>query len=122
MNSKTDLDNVSMKRSDTGFSRASAFFSAMDYWILVPVLIMVIIGLFVLHSVVADGVGTTLSYPQGLYRQVGAILLGLAMAMVICLMEPPTLRLFGTAIYIIAVLLLIYVKVDGYSLRSLTGA
>ncbi|NLB10350.1 MAG: FtsW/RodA/SpoVE family cell cycle protein [Clostridiaceae bacterium] len=111
-----------MKRSDTGFSRASAFFAAMDYWILVPVMIMVIIGLFVLHNVAADGVGTTLSYPQGFYRQVGAVLLGLALAMGICLMEPPTLRLFGTGIYIVAVLLLIYVKIDGYSLRSLTGA
>ncbi|HZW97591.1 MAG TPA: FtsW/RodA/SpoVE family cell cycle protein, partial [Bacillota bacterium] len=45
-----------------------------------------------------------------------------ALAMGICLMEPPTLRLFGTGIYIVAVLLLIYVKIDGYSLRSLTGA
>lgn len=122
MNSKANFDNVSMKRSDTGFSRASAFFAAMDYWILVPVMVMVIIGLFVLHNVAADGVGTTLSYPQGFYRQVGAVLLGLALAMGICLIEPPTLRLFGTGIYIVAVLLLIYVKIDGYSLRSLTGA
>jgi rod shape determining protein RodA len=123
MNSKSNLDNnLAMKRSGTGFSRASSFFSAMDYWILVPVLIMVIIGLFVLHNVAADGVGTTLSYPQGFNRQVGAVLLGLALAMGICLMEPPTLRLFGTGIYVVAVLLLMYVKIDGYSLRSITGA
>ncbi|NLB08715.1 MAG: FtsW/RodA/SpoVE family cell cycle protein, partial [Clostridiales bacterium] len=91
-------------------------------WILVPVMIMVLIGLYVLNQVAADGVGTTLSYPSGFYRQVGAVLLGLALAIIICLMELPTLRLFGSIIYIVAVILLIYVKIDGYSLRSLTGA
>lgn len=111
-----------LRRSGSDRSRAAIFFSAMDYWILVPVMIMVLIGLYVLNQVVADGVGTTLSYPSGFYRQVGAVLLGLALAIIICLMELPTLRLFGSIIYIVAVLLLIYVKFDGYSLRSLTGA
>ncbi|MDI9460700.1 MAG: FtsW/RodA/SpoVE family cell cycle protein [Saccharofermentanales bacterium] len=111
-----------LRRSGSDRSRASIFFSAMDYWILVPVMIMVLIGLYVLNQVAADGVGTTLSYPSGFYRQVGAVLLGLALAIIICLMELPTLRLFGSIIYIVAVILLIYVKIDGYSLRSLTGA
>ena len=40
----------------------------------------------------------------------------------ICLLEQPTLRLFGIFIYIASVLLLIYVKIDGYSLEAYTGA
>ena len=120
--SSNSEDNFSLRRSGTGLSRAATFFSVMDYWILVPVLILVLIGLFVLQSVASDGIGTTLNYPSGFYRQIGAVLLGLALAMLICLMELPTLRLFGTILYFVSLLLLIYVKVDGYSLRSITGA
>ncbi len=117
-----DENNYAIKQSGAGFSRSASFFSAMDYWILVPVLIMVVIGLYVLYNVTYDGVGTNLTYPQGFYRQLGTVLLGLALAMAICLMELPTLRLFGMGIYLLSILLLIYVKVDGYSLKAITGA
>ena len=119
LRSSNPNQKYALKRSGSDQSRAAIFFSAMDYWILVPVMIMVLIGLYVLNKVAADGVGTTLSYPSGFYRQVGAVLLGLALAIIICLMELPTLRLFGSIVYIVAVLLLIYVKIDGYSCAPL---
>ncbi len=119
---KQNSDMWSISQTGSKFSRAKMFFTTMDYWLLGPVLLMVIIGLYALNAVGLAGVGTAMRYPWDFYKQIVAVLIGMTLMLVICLLEPPTLRLFGNAVYIVSVLLLFYVKVDGYSLKAITGA
>lgn len=106
----------------TGFEqlKKETYFRAMDYWLLVPVLIISMIGLSVLNKVLSDGFGD--KYPMNLYKQGGAVLVGLLIALVLCLIERPTLKLVGWGIYGISVLLLVYVLVDGKSKIDTWGA
>jgi len=108
--------------SRTGFEqlKRETYFSAMDYWILVPVLIISLIGLFVLNNVLADGFGD--KYPMNFYKQAGAVLIGLLIALVLCLIEVPTLKLVGWSVYGSSLLLLLLVLVDGYSKELEWGA
>ncbi len=113
----------SMRRTggETRQSRADLFFQLLDYRMLVPVLALVIIGLVVLNTVLAKGYGAVIfDYPMNFYKQIVAVLIGLVAASVLCLFEPPTMRLIGGAIYILSILLLIFVKIDGY--RPVAGA
>lgn len=106
---------------ETRQSRADLFFQLLDYKMLVPVLALVIIGLVVLNTVLAKGYGAVIfDYPMNFYKQIAAVLLGIVAASVLCLFEPPTMRLIGGAIYLASILLLIVVKVDGY--RPVAGA
>lgn len=112
-----------MRRTGGGTrqSRADLFFQLLDYKMLVPVLALVIIGLVVLNTVLAKGYGAVIfDYPMNFYKQIAAVLLGVVAASVLCLFEPPTMRLIGGAIYLASILLLIVVKVDGY--RPVAGA
>ena len=79
----------------TGFEqlKKETYFRAMDYWLLVPVLIISLIGLSVLNKVLSDGFGD--KYPMNLYKQAGAVLVGLLIALILCLIEMPTLKLVG---------------------------
>ena len=54
--------------SGTGFEqlKKETYFSAMDYWLLVPVLIISLIGLSVLNKVLSDGFGD--KYPMNLLQ------------------------------------------------------
>jgi rod shape determining protein RodA len=96
-------------------SRADVFFRALDYRMLVPVLALVIIGLVVLNEVLAKGYAAVIfDYPLNFYKQIAAVLLGLVAAFILCLFEPPTMRLIGGIIYGVSLILLFVVKVDGY--------
>ena len=102
-------------------SRADMFFRALDYRMLVPVLLLVIIGLVVLNTVLAKGYGAVIfDYPMNYYKQIAAVLLGVVAASILCLFEPPTMRLIGGIIYIVSIILLFVVKIDGY--RPVAGA
>lgn len=102
-------------------SRADMFFRALDYRMLVPVLALVIIGLVVLNTVLAKGYGAVIfDYPMNFYKQIAAVLLGVVAASILCLCDPPTMRLIGGVIYIVSIVLLFVVKVDGY--RPVAGA
>lgn len=102
-------------------SRSERFFEDMDYLLLIPVLLLTIIGLLVLNQVLQAGYGAG-SYPSNFYKQLGAAILGIFLALLICLLERPTLRLLSWLVYGLSILLLIYVKLDGFSLAALTGA
>ena len=108
--------------SHTGFEqlKRDTFFKKMDYWLLIPIMAVTLIGLFVLNRVLSDGFGDR--YPMNFYRQAGAVLVGLVIALIISLLEAPTLKLVGWMIYSVSVLLLVYVLVDGYSLVDQWGA
>lgn len=102
-------------------SRADIFFQVLDYRMLVPVLALVIIGLVVLNTVLAKGYGAVIfDYPMNFYKQIAAVLMGLVIAFTLCLFEPPTMRLIGGFLYVASLILLIFVKVDGY--RPVAGA
>lgn len=102
-------------------SRSERFFEDMDYLLLIPVLLMTTIGLIVLNMVLQAGYGAG-SYPGNFLKQIGAAALGLLLALLICLLDRPTLRLFSWLVYGLSILLLLYVKVDNFSLAALTGA
>lgn len=108
--------------SRTGFEqlKRETYFSAMDYWLLVPILIISTIGLSVLNKVLSDGFGD--KYPMNFYKQSGAVLIGLLIALLLCLIEVPTLKLVGWSIYGSSLLLLLLVLVDGKSKVDLWGA
>ena len=102
-------------------SRVDLFFQYLDYKMLVPVLALVIIGLVVLNSVLAKGYGAVIfDYPMNFYKQIAAVLIGMVAASILCLFEPPTMRLIGGLIYLVSILLLLVVKLDGY--RPVAGA
>lgn len=102
-------------------SRADSFFAGMDYWLLIPVILMTLIGLVVMNQVLQAGYGFG-TWPSNFIKQVGAVLVGLLLALLICLIEAPTLRLLGWGIYLFSILLLVYAKIDGFSLADVTGA
>jgi len=84
--------------ADTGVTqlKRTGYFSAIDYWLLIPVLAITLIGLFVLNRVLGSGFE---DYPQNLYKQIGAVLIGLALALILGRIELPSLRLVGYIIY-----------------------
>ena len=50
------------------------YFRAVDYWLIVPILTLTMIGIFVLNGVLSTGFT---DYPQNLYKQAGAAVLGI---------------------------------------------
>ncbi|MCD8499134.1 MAG: FtsW/RodA/SpoVE family cell cycle protein [Clostridiales bacterium] len=107
--------------ADTGVTqlKRDGYLSAIDYWLLVPVLAITLIGLYVLNQVLSTGFE---DYPQNLYKQIGAVLIGIVLALVLGRIELPSLRLVGYIIYGSSVLLLALVLVDGFSMESTWGA
>lgn len=109
-----------MPRTGVEHLKKDTYFGAMDYWLLVPILTISLIGLFVLNKVLSDGFGD--AYPMNFYKQAGAVLIGLMIAFLLCLVEVPTLKLISWAIYGVSVLLLVAVPLDGYSEVARWGA
>lgn len=101
-------------------SKLDLYFKVLDYWILVPILSISIIGLFVLNKVLANGYegnGAAM-----FTKQAGAVLVGMLIAFFLCLIETPTMRLVAIGIYAVSVLLLVIVLIDGFSMEAKTGA
>ncbi len=92
---------------------------AVDYYLVVPVLTMTIIGLYVLQKVLSKGYA---AYPGNYYRQIVATVGGVIAALIISLLDEHLLKVVGRIIYVAALFLLILVPIDGYSLAGTWGA
>ncbi len=92
---------------------------AVDYYLVVPVLTMTIIGLYVLQKVLSKGYA---AYPGNYYRQIVATVGGIIAALIISLLDEHLLKVLGRIIYAAALFLLILVPIDGYSLAGVWGA
>lgn len=108
--------------AETGFEqlKKETYFRVLDYWLLIPVLIISMIGLSVLSKVLADGFGD--AYPMNLYRQAGAVMVGILIALILSAVEVPTLRLIAWCVYGVSILLLIYVRIDNFTMEADWGA
>ena len=92
---------------------------AVDYYLVVPVLTMTIIGLYVLQKVLSKGYA---AYPGNYYRQIVATVGGVICALIISLLDEHLLKALGMIIYAVALFLLVLVPIDGYSLAGTWGA
>ncbi len=99
--------------------RNTNYFRTVDYYLIVPILLMTIIGLYVLNKVLSDGYE---AYPGNFYRQVAAASLGMFIALLICLLDTQFMRIIGWIIYGISLFLLVLVLVDNYDLTWKWGA
>jgi len=102
-------------------SRSDSYFELLDYWLLIPVLLMTMIGIFVLNQVYQVGYGSG-TYPMNLIKQMGAVLIGLLLAIGLSVIDMTALRLVGYITYGVSIFLLVVVHIDGYSMADLTGA
>ena len=97
----------------------NSYFRAVDYWLIVPILTLTMIGLYVLNGVLSSGYS---DYPQNLYKQAGAAVLGIFVALIICLLETHFLKLIGWGMYVFSLLLLMVMPFDGFSMETTWGA
>jgi len=95
------------------------YFRAVDYWLIVPILTLTMIGIFVLNGVLSTGFA---DYPQNLYKQAGAAVLGIFIALIICLLETHFMKLIGWGLYVSSLLLLLVMPFDGFSMVDKWGA
>ena len=91
----------------------------VDYYLVVPILAMTIIGLYVLQKVLSKGYS---AYPGNYYRQVVATVAGIIGAMVLSVLDSHFMKIIGRLIYAASLFLLILVPIDGYSLAGTWGA
>jgi len=102
-------------------SRTDSYFKLLDYWLIIPVLILTIIGLYVLNSVYQTGYGAG-EYPGNLIKQIGAVMIGVLLALLISFVDLPVLSLVGYITYALSIFLLVLVHIDSFSMEELTGA
>lgn len=102
-------------------SRSESYFKLLDYWLIIPVLLLTIIGLYVLNSVYQTGYGSG-DYPGNLIKQTGAVMIGVLFALLISFVDLPVLNLVGYVTYAFGIFLLVIVHIDGFSMADLTGA
>lgn len=91
----------------------------VDYYLVVPILTMTIIGLYVLQKVLSKGYA---AYPGNYYRQIVATVAGIVAALILCVLDSHFMKIIGRAIYAVSLFLLILVPIDGYSLKVTWGA
>ena len=99
--------------------RGSAYIRSIDYYLVVPILLLTIIGLFVLNKVLSVGFE---AYPGNFYRQVAAAVLGICITLFICALDTQFLRMIGWGIYAASLFLLILVPIDNFDLTWKWGA
>ena len=99
--------------------RNTQYFRKVDYYLIVPVFLITVIGLYVLNQVLKDGFE---AYPNNFYRQVGAAVVGMVITAFLCAMDTQILRAFGWVIYGVSLFLLVLVPIDGYDLTWKWGA
>ncbi|MBO4474013.1 MAG: rod shape-determining protein RodA [Clostridiales bacterium] len=91
----------------------------VDFWLIVPILSITTIGLYVLNLVLSQGFE---GYPGIFYKQAIAAVIGVTIALIICLLDTQFMKLIGWIMYGVSVLLLIWVLIDGFTLESTWGA
>jgi len=102
-----------MDRPGIERSQRESFFGALDYWLLVPVLLISAMGLYALSGVLYPDYANASAV---FVKQAGAVMGGVTIAIVLCLLDIPTLKLLGWATYGVGLVLLALVLVDGYRL------
>jgi len=91
----------------------------VDYYLVVPILAMTIIGLYVLQRVLSKGYA---AYPGNFYRQIAATVAGIMGALILSVLDSHFMKVIGRLIYAASLFLLILVPIDGYSLVATWGA
>ena len=91
----------------------------VDYYLVIPILTMTIIGLYVLQKVLSKGYA---AYPGNYYRQIVATVAGIIGALILCVLDSHFMKIIGRVIYAASLFLLILVPIDGYSLKVTWGA
>ncbi len=86
-------------------------FQVIDYWLLIPVLFICILGLYVLNIVLQ--LNFPRGYPRNILVQVIAIGMGMIVMIVISFLERSLFRLLGWMIYVVALLLQLLLPVFG---------
>lgn len=99
--------------------RNNEYSKKVDYFLIVPVFLMAVIGLYVLQRVLSNGYA---AYPGNYYRQIYATVAGMTIATVIAILDSHFLKLIGRLLYGGGLFLLILVPIDGYSLAGTWGA
>ena len=99
--------------------RNNSYLRSIDYYLVVPIFLITIIGIYVLNRVLSDGYD---AYPGNLYRQVMAAAVGMFIALVVCILDTHFLKMIGWVIYGSSIFLLLLVPLDGYSMVDTWGA
>ncbi|MDO5734265.1 MAG: hypothetical protein Q4P08_03955, partial [Eubacteriales bacterium] len=76
-----------MNRSEKK-AKSGLFIDRLDYWLLVPVLLMALIGLVVLQEVLRNGYGAGV-YPGNFIKQLGAVIVGIIIALIVAYLDFP---------------------------------
>lgn len=110
-----------MQIQKTGIERSRNItrFRSIDFYLVVPVILLTIIGIYVLNKVLSEGYA---AYPGNLYRQIAAAMLGIFCALVICFIDTQLLKVLSWIIYASAMFLLLLVPLDNYSMMAEWGA
>lgn len=109
---------MSQGKSGIEFLRNNSL-RTIDFWLIVPILSITTIGLYVLNLVLSQGFE---GYPGIFYKQVAAVVIGVTIALVICLLDTQFMKLIGWIMYGVSILLLVWVLIDGFTLESTWGA
>lgn len=88
-----------------------SFFASLDYWLLIPVLFICILGLYVLNIVLQ--LNFPRGYPRNIIVQLVAIGLGLFVMFVVAVIERSLFRLLGWMIYAVGLMMQILLPVFG---------
>lgn len=88
------------------------YLRSVDYFLVIPILLLTLIGLYVLNIVLSEGFD---DYPSNIYRQAGAAVLGMCIALFICLIDTHFMKAIGWATYALSLFLLIIVPLDSYT-------
>ncbi len=82
-----------------------AYFRALDYRLLVPVLALCVIGLFVLNNVLINNPAYLRTWPRSIYIQAGAVIFGLVAMIMFSLLSLPMLRISGYVLWVLSFIL-----------------
>ena len=105
-------------KSGIEFLRNNAL-RTVDFWLIIPILSITTIGLYVLNLVLSQGYK---DYPANFYKQVLAVVIGVVIALIICLLDTQFMKLIGWIMYGVSLMLLVWVLIDHFSLVDRWGA
>ena len=109
---------MSQGKSGIEFLRNNSL-RTVDFWLIIPILSITTIGLYVLNLVLSQGFE---GYPGIFFKQVIAAVIGVTIALTICLLDTQFMKLIGWILYGVSLLLLVWVIIDGFTLESTWGA
>lgn len=88
-----------------------SFFASLDYWLLIPVLFICILGIYVLDIVLQ--LNFPRAYPRNVIVQIVAIGLGLIVMFIITIIERSLFRLLGWMIYAVGLIMQLMLPIFG---------